>query len=66
MLIDRFRAKKGVKKMVGARVRVETPALLDEALKREAKGVCAGTQSALQHPNKRVTALALDVGATQQ
>ena len=41
-------------------------ALLDEALKREAKRVSAGTRSALQHPNKRVKPLALDVGATQQ
>src|SRR5215472_7906247 len=36
-------------------------ALLDEALRRGAKKVYAGTRSALQHPDKRVTALTLDV-----
>jgi len=36
-------------------------ALLDEALKRGAKKVYAGTRSGLEHPDKRVTPLALDV-----
>src|SRR6266852_4246793 len=36
-------------------------ALLDEALRRGAKRVCAGTRGALQHPDKRVTPLTLDV-----
>src|SRR5215471_20528048 len=36
-------------------------ALVNEALKRGAKRVYAGTRSTLQHPDKRVTALTLDV-----
>jgi len=36
-------------------------ALVDEALRRGAKRVYAGTRSTLQHPDKRVTPLALDV-----
>jgi NAD(P)-dependent dehydrogenase (short-subunit alcohol dehydrogenase family) len=36
-------------------------ALLDEALRRGAKKVYAGTRSALQHSDKRVTPLTLDV-----
>jgi NAD(P)-dependent dehydrogenase (short-subunit alcohol dehydrogenase family) len=36
-------------------------ALVTEALKRGAKKVYAGTRGALQHPDKRVTPLALDV-----
>ena len=36
-------------------------ALVEEALKRGAKRVYAGTRSAFQHPDKRVTPLALDV-----
>ena len=36
-------------------------ALLDEALRRGAKKVYAGTRGALQHPDKRVTPLTLDV-----
>lgn len=36
-------------------------ALVEEALKRGAKRVCAGTRGALQHPDKRVTPLTLDV-----
>src|SRR5260370_7277027 len=36
-------------------------ALLDEALRRGAKKVYAGTRGAIQHPDKRVTPLTLDV-----
>src|ERR1700730_12086346 len=36
-------------------------ALVTEALRRGAKRVYAGTRSALQHPEKRVTPLTLDV-----
>src|SRR6266480_3716332 len=36
-------------------------ALLDEALRRGAKKVYAGTRGALQHPDKRVTPLMLEV-----
>lgn len=36
-------------------------ALVDEALRRGAKRVYAGTRSTLQHPDKRMTPLALDV-----
>ena len=36
-------------------------ALVEEALKRGAKKVYAGTRGALQHPDKRVTPLRLDV-----
>jgi NAD(P)-dependent dehydrogenase (short-subunit alcohol dehydrogenase family) len=36
-------------------------ALVEEALRRGAKQVYAGTRSALQHPDKRVTPLILDV-----
>jgi NAD(P)-dependent dehydrogenase (short-subunit alcohol dehydrogenase family) len=36
-------------------------ALVEEALKRGAKKVYAGTRGALQHPDKRVTPLTLDV-----
>src|ERR1700704_4419537 len=36
-------------------------ALLDEALRRGAKKVYAGTRGALQHPDNRVTPLTLDV-----
>ena len=36
-------------------------ALVEEALKRGAKRVYAGTRSAMQHPDKRVTPLTLDV-----
>src|SRR6266436_8670238 len=36
-------------------------ALLDEALRRGAKKVYAGTRGALQHPDERVTPLTLDV-----
>src|SRR5207245_997460 len=36
-------------------------ALLDEGLRRGAKKVYAGTRGALQHPDKRVTPLTLDV-----
>jgi len=36
-------------------------ALVNEALKRGAKRVYAGTRGTLQHPDKRVTALTLDV-----
>ena len=36
-------------------------ALVDEALRRGAKRVYAGTRSALQHADERVTPLALDV-----
>ncbi|MGH9405461.1 MAG: SDR family NAD(P)-dependent oxidoreductase [Terriglobia bacterium] len=41
-------------------------ALLDEALRRGAKKVYAGTRSALQHPDKRVTPLTLDVTSASQ
>ena len=41
-------------------------ALLDEALRRGAKRVHAGTLSALQHPDKRVTPLTLDVTSASQ
>src|SRR5260370_17455012 len=41
-------------------------ALLDEALRRGAKRVYAGTRSALQHPDKRVTHLTLDVTNASQ
>src|SRR5215510_5719583 len=39
-------------------------ALLDEALKRGAKKVYAGTRSGLAHPDKRVVPIALDVTST--
>lgn len=35
--------------------------LVDEALRRNAKRVYAATRSPLQHPDKRVTSLTLDV-----
>jgi NAD(P)-dependent dehydrogenase (short-subunit alcohol dehydrogenase family) len=41
-------------------------ALLDEALRRGAKKVYAGTRSALQHSDKRVTPLTLDVTNSAQ
>jgi NAD(P)-dependent dehydrogenase (short-subunit alcohol dehydrogenase family) len=41
-------------------------ALLEEALRRGAKKVYAGTRSPLQHPDKRVTSLTLDVTNTGQ
>ena len=41
-------------------------ALLDEALRRGAKKVYAGTRSALQHSDKRVTPLTLDVTSASQ
>ena len=41
-------------------------ALLDEALRREAKKIYAGTRSALQHSDKRVTPLTLDVTSASQ
>ncbi len=41
-------------------------ALLDEALRRGAKRVYAATRSPLQHPDKRVTALTLDVTSASQ
>jgi NAD(P)-dependent dehydrogenase (short-subunit alcohol dehydrogenase family) len=41
-------------------------ALLDEALKRGAMKVYAGTRSAFQHPDKRVTPLTLDVTSAAQ
>lgn len=41
-------------------------ALLDEALRRGAKNVYAGTRSALQHLDKRVTPLTLDVTNASQ
>ena len=41
-------------------------ALLDEALRRGAKRVYAGTRSALQHSDKRVTPLTLDVTSASQ
>jgi NAD(P)-dependent dehydrogenase (short-subunit alcohol dehydrogenase family) len=41
-------------------------ALLNEALRRGAKKVYAGTRSALQPPDKRVTPLTLDVTSSSQ
>ncbi len=41
-------------------------ALVDEALRRGAKRVYAGTRSALQHSDKRVTPLTLDVTSASQ
>jgi len=41
-------------------------ALVDEALARGAKKVYAGTRAALQHPDKRVTPLTLDVTSASQ
>ena len=41
-------------------------ALLDEALRRGAKKIYAGTRSALQHSDKRVTPLTLDVTSASQ
>ena len=41
-------------------------ALVDEALRRGAKGVYAGTRSALQNTDKRVTPLTLDVTSVSQ
>lgn len=41
-------------------------ALVDEALRRGAKRVYAGTRSTLQHPDKRVTPLTLDVTSATQ
>jgi NAD(P)-dependent dehydrogenase (short-subunit alcohol dehydrogenase family) len=41
-------------------------ALLEEALRRGAKRVYAATRSPLQHPDKRVTSLTLDVTNTSQ
>jgi len=41
-------------------------ALVDEALRRGAKKVYAGTRSALQHSDKRVTPLTLDVTSASQ
>lgn len=41
-------------------------ALVEEALKRGAKKIYAGTRSAWQHPDKRVTPLALDVTNASQ
>ena len=41
-------------------------ALVDEALRRGAKRVYAGTRSALQHPDERVTPLTLDVTIASQ
>jgi NAD(P)-dependent dehydrogenase (short-subunit alcohol dehydrogenase family) len=41
-------------------------ALLDEALRQGAKRVYAGTRTALQHPDKRVTPLTLDVTSHSQ
>jgi NAD(P)-dependent dehydrogenase (short-subunit alcohol dehydrogenase family) len=41
-------------------------ALLDEALRHGAKKVYAGTRSALQHSDKRVTPLTLDVTNSAQ
>ena len=41
-------------------------ALVDEALRRGAKKVYAGTRRALQHPDKRVTPLTLDVTKAAQ
>jgi NAD(P)-dependent dehydrogenase (short-subunit alcohol dehydrogenase family) len=41
-------------------------ALVEEALKRGAKKIYAGTRGALQHPDKRVTPLKLDVTNSEQ
>src|SRR5208282_6355964 len=41
-------------------------ALVEEALRRGAKKVYAGTRGALQHPDKRVTPLTLDVTNEEQ
>jgi NAD(P)-dependent dehydrogenase (short-subunit alcohol dehydrogenase family) len=41
-------------------------ALLDEALKRGAKKVYAGTRNGLEHPDKRVTPLALEVTSASE
>jgi NAD(P)-dependent dehydrogenase (short-subunit alcohol dehydrogenase family) len=41
-------------------------ALVDESLRRGAKRVFAGTRSALQHTDRRVTALTLDVTSVSQ
>jgi NAD(P)-dependent dehydrogenase (short-subunit alcohol dehydrogenase family) len=41
-------------------------ALVEEALKRGAKRVYAGTRSPFQHPDKRVTPLTLDVTNAEQ
>jgi NAD(P)-dependent dehydrogenase (short-subunit alcohol dehydrogenase family) len=41
-------------------------ALVDEAIRRGAKRVYAGTRSALRHPDKRVTPLTLDVTDASQ
>jgi NAD(P)-dependent dehydrogenase (short-subunit alcohol dehydrogenase family) len=41
-------------------------AILDEALKRGAKKVYAGTRSGLEHPDKRVTPLALEVTSASE
>jgi NAD(P)-dependent dehydrogenase (short-subunit alcohol dehydrogenase family) len=41
-------------------------ALIDEALRRGAKKVYAGTRSGLEHPDKRVTPLALDVTSASE
>ena len=41
-------------------------ALVDEALRRGAKKVYAGTRSPVQHPDKRVTPLTLDVTSVSQ
>jgi len=41
-------------------------ALVDEALRRGAKRVYAGTRSTLQHPDQRVTPLTLDVTSASQ
>lgn len=41
-------------------------AVLDEALRRGAKRVFAGTRSGLEHPDERVTPLALDVTNTSE
>ena len=41
-------------------------ALVDEALRRGAKKVYAGMRSPVQHPDKRVTPLTLDVTSASQ
>ncbi|HKF21719.1 MAG TPA: SDR family NAD(P)-dependent oxidoreductase, partial [Candidatus Angelobacter sp.] len=41
-------------------------ALVDEALRRGAKRVYAGTRTTLQHPDQRVTPLTLDVTSASQ
>ncbi len=41
-------------------------ALVDEALRRGAKKVYAGTRGPMQHPDKRVTSLTLDVTSASQ